>query len=60
MYQASSIPTPPTKNIARQLKYEITTTPTAADSIGDQLPTKDRRADHFPRTTGGINSVNEA
>ena len=43
-----------------KLKKAITTTPMAADSMGDQLPTNDSRADHLPRTAGGINSVNEA
>lgn len=57
---ASSIPIPPRRNIIRQLKNAMTTTPIPADSIGDQFPTKERRADHFPRTTGGINSVKEA
>ena len=59
-YQASSIAAPPSRNIIRQLKKAITTMPIAADSMGDQLPTKESRADHFPRTAGGINSVNEA
>ena len=58
--QANSMPIPPSRNIIRQLKKAITTTPIAADNMGDQLPTNESRADHFPRTVAGINSVNEA
>ena len=58
--QANSMPIPPSRNIIRQLKKAITTTPIAADSMGDQFPTNESRADHFPRTVAGINSVNEA